>query len=200
MEIIDAGIQKASEKTHLVTHYIISTAYYDPKEIQNIFTIRLHKSSMKFAIVTVLEICRLKLVTKETMVAHHKGRFSIEHSVNDDLDFFFEGLQLGLVCNERINTFCFPKLNETEMKLMNLKDEHHLNSHSWYLDGGEEEGEDFSSKNPDVNESEMRLSGSKSKYVDILCDRSTFVIQNRPKNYSDHDSDETDASENQISE
>ena len=149
---------------------------------------------MKFAILTVLYMCRMALVTTETMVAYHNeeekfrskdGTFSMQHSVNDDLEFFHEGLQLGLVCNETIDTFCFPKLNKVEMKQMEQKDEVHLDSYCCYNDN-----EEFPRKNPDIDQSEMELSESKSKYVEIRCDRSTFVIQNRPSKLSEGISDE----------
>lgn len=148
---------------------------------------------MKFAILTVVEMCRLKLVTTETMVSHHDENYcDYEDSVNDDLDFFYEGLKLGLVCNESIKTFCFPKLTANEMKLMKMRDEDHLNSYAVYFEGGVDGGEDFSREDPDVDESEMKQSESKSKYVDVLCHRATYVIQNRPRKYSDHESDETE--------
>ena len=152
---------------------------------------------MKFAILTVLDMCRMKLVTTETMEAYHneekkfkyndwmEQEFGMKHSVNDDLEFFHEGLQLGLVCNETIDTFCFPKLNKVEMKQMEQKDEVHLDSYCCY-DGNEE----YPRENPDIDQSEMELSESKSKYVEMRCDRCTFVIQNRPRKLSDSSSDE----------
>ena len=65
---------------------------------------------------------------------------------------------------------CFPKLTEKEMKLVELKDEYHMESYAAYWDI------------KDVDEAEMKLSDSKSKFVNILCFRDTFVLQNRPIN------------------
>merc|ERR1711917_53243 len=95
------------------------------------------------------------------------------HSVNDDLELLLERFLLDEVRNESAQTFCFPKLTEKEMKLVESKNEDHLQSYVDYaLDGG----------NPDVDENEMMLSDSKSKFVFIDCERFTCKIINRPIN------------------
>ena len=93
-------------------------------------------------------------------------------SVSDDLELFINRLQLDEVRNESAATFYFPKLTEEEMKLVSSKNEYHLKSYLAY---------DCDS-DPDVDESEMKLSDSKSKFVNVYCERQTCIITNRPIN------------------
>ena len=92
----------------------------------------------------------------------------IKDSVNDDIDSFFEDLRLGKEPNENVHTYFLPKLTEAELKLVERKDTSYF--------------ETFLRSNPDVEEAEMKLSESNSKFVEGLGSRITFTIENTSKN------------------
>ena len=67
---------------------------------------------------------------------------------------------------ERVESFFTPKLTEEELKLVEAKNEDHLNSYLYHHDG----------LNPDVDPVEMKKSDSESKYVHGRCWRRTFPL------------------------
>lgn len=183
--IINAALRNAKTNRNLVTHFIFATRYYcspNPDEFfvswfRQKFLEGMKKYRIKGAVLTGVSVMRLHLVTKEKMTDYHNGKYkrfgyhfdsSAGHSFNDDLEFFFEKLQLEKVTDENVLTFRFPKLTGKEMKLVEVKDEDHMAS---YADHQE-----------DVSEAEMQQSESKSKFVYVECLRSTSVLQNRPIN------------------
>ena len=144
------------------------------------------KHRIKSAYITILERTRYHLSTKEVMEGNYKGEYLYKdekwsggcmlHSVNDDLELLLERFLLDEVRNELALTFCFPKLTEKEMKLVESKNEDHLESYLAYECGLS------GLSDPDVDENEMMLSDSKSKFVNIECGRFTCKIINRPVN------------------
>ena len=72
-------------------------------------------------------------------------------------------MKFGQVTDEKVQTFCFPKLNKKEMQLVEAKDEDHLAS--------------YGASPVDVAEAEMKLSDSKSKFVHKFCQRDTHLCQ-----------------------
>ena len=63
----------------------------------------------------------------------------------------------------RVNTYFLPKLTGKELKLVESRDTSFLQT--------------FPFSNPDVDETEMMLSESNSKYVYSMSGRKTFVIE-----------------------
>ena len=131
------------------------------------------------AVLTIIETVREFLVTTEDTIDYYKGKNAKsngyfdsinEHSLNDDLEIFFEKIQLGQITSESVATFCFPKLKEKEMKLVESKDEYHMAS--------------YTALDMDVDDTKMKTSESKSKFVFVNCTRLTFVLTNRPINDS----------------
>ena len=72
-------------------------------------------------------------------------------------------MKLGQVADEKVQTFCFPKLTNKEMELVELKHQDHLAS--------------YGASPVDVDEAEMKLSDSKSKFVHKFCQRDTHLCQ-----------------------
>ena len=70
------------------------------------------------------------------------------------------------VKEEKIFSFFTPKLTNEELKLVQERNEEHLNT---YLDY-------FYGHNPDVDVEEMKKSDSKSKYVYARCLRRTLQL------------------------
>ena len=117
---------------------------------------------------TIIFLERRILITKEAMEKYCKAEKIIKDSVNDDIDSFFEDLRLGKEPNENVHTYFLPKLTEAELKLVERKDTSYF--------------ETFLRSNPDVEEAEMKLSESNSKFVEGLGSRITFTIENTSKN------------------
>ena len=89
-------------------------------------------------------------------------------SVNDDLESLFENIRLGKELNEEAWTYFLPKLTEEELELVERRDTSYLQTFYHETIG----------RNPDVDETEMMLSESDSKYVHGNSWRRTFVLKN----------------------
>ena len=114
--------------------------------------------------VTRIHLERFILITKEKMESYCKGEKYEKDSVNDDLESLFENIRLGKEPNEYIQTNFLPKLTEEELELVERRDTSYLQT--------------FFEPNPDVDETEMMLSESDSKYVYSWSWRKTFSIEN----------------------
>ena len=115
--------------------------------------------------VTKIHLERMELITKEKMESYCKGEWPEKDSVNDDLESFFENIRLGKEPDEEVETYFLPKLTKEELELVERRDTSYFQTfvESW---------------NPDVDETEMMLSESDSKYVHGWSLRRTFVIEN----------------------
>ena len=98
------------------------------------------------------------------MEKYSKGEKYEKNSVNDDLESLFEDIRHGIEPDEEVSTYFLPKLTEEEMKLVERKDATYLQS--------------FKFSNPDIEEAEMLLSESDSKFVQGWGRRRTFTIEN----------------------
>ena len=132
---------------------------------------KMKKYKIKEAMVTMINMYRAHLITKEKMVDYSKGKFADEdgdfkESVNDDLDSFFQKLQNGQLEEEEVWTFYLPMLTKEELKLVEQRNQQHLESYFWHYDG----------RNPDIDKEEMDKSESKSKFVRGACTRCTFML------------------------
>ena len=128
------------------------------------------KYKIKSVMLTSIRLSREKLITKEKMETYCKGEKDLKESVNDDLESLFEDIRIGKELNEDAFAYYLPKLTEEELELVGKKDPSYLQT--------------LGSLNPDVDETEMMLSESDSKYVRGYCCRSTLVINNSSKTYS----------------
>ena len=117
------------------------------------------------------------LITKEKMkqICTGKGYRQKDHetstggdtykdSVADDLEAFFEDTRLGKRPLSIAWTYFLPELNLQEMELVENKDQVFFRTFKWL-------------NNADVNETEMKLSSSTSKFVSAYCRRKTIVIE-----------------------
>ena len=100
--------------------------------------------------------------------SYSKGEKYRKDSVNDDLESLFENIRLGKEPDEDVDTYFLPKLTEEELELVESRDTSYFHTF-------------FKWSNPDVDETEMMLSESDSKYVEGISGRSTFVIENSPE-------------------
>ena len=118
-------------------------------------------------------------MTKEIVKQAYEGKLKntdedwqyYDGSINDDLESFFLNLQTREVFeDEFVTSFFTPKLTEDEMKLVQVRNEDHLNTYMDYL------GPYKSTSYPDVDAEEMKKSNSKSKYVHARCARLTIAL------------------------
>ena len=109
------------------------------------------------------------------MESYCKGEKYEKDSVNDDLESLFENIRLGKEPDEDVETYFLPKLTEEELELVERRDTSYFQTFTDWV---------FDEENPDVDETEMMLSESDSKYVYGLSTRRTFVIENSPENHS----------------
>ena len=114
--------------------------------------------------VTMIYMRRRRLITKEAMEKYTKGEEWRKDSVNDDLESLFENIRLGKEPDEHVQTYFLPKLTEKELELVERRDTNYLQTFRWSF--------------PDVDETEMMLSDSDSKYLRGYSFRRTFVIKN----------------------
>ena len=119
------------------------------------------KYKIKSVMVTSVYLHRRNLITKEQMESYCKGKET--YSVNDDLESFLENIRLGKEPNEEVATYFLPKLTEEELELVEKRDKSYLHT--------------FSYPNPDVEEAEMMLSESDSKYVHGCSMRRSFILR-----------------------
>ena len=128
------------------------------------------KYKIKKVTVTSIHMYRLRLITKESMKKHFIDEDVLrltKGSVNDDLESLFKDIRLGEEPDEEVPFYFLPKLTEEEMELVQRKDTNYLQTFSWSIVG-----------DPDVEEAEMILSESDSKFVEGYGWRITFTIEN----------------------
>ena len=112
---------------------------------------------------TMMEMTKRYLITKEEMENYCKGKKQEKDSVNGDLESLFEDLQLGKEPDEMVMTYFLPKLSKKELKLVERKDPTYLKHFSMGV------------RYADVEEAEMKL--SESKFVRGHCYRQTVTIE-----------------------
>lgn len=176
LEVFDVGVKKAAEykADDLKTHFIYAGWYYHVhiEEIKSMILEKMKKCKIKEAMVTMIYMRRRHLITKEKMVDYSKGKFKTKEgyykeSVNDDLDSFLQKLRNGQMEEEDVMTYYLPMLTKTELKLVEQKNQEHLESYARHYFG----------RNPDIVKEEMDKSESKSKFVRGTCWRETFMLK-----------------------
>jgi len=158
----------------------------------------MRKYGIQSSILTMLNMLRYYLVTKEKVKKAYKGELKndedwedYEGSINDDLEKFFINLQNQKeVKKEGVLSFFTPKLTNEEFKLVQKGNKEHLETYAEYFVNG----------NPDVDVEEMKKSDSKSKYVHGRCHRWTISLTlDEADSETSFDSDETDDSSSETS-
>ena len=182
LKVIDAGAKSMSDvsKNGLVSHFIYCGYHYSYEhesrtQFRRVLLTQMRSHGIKSAILTMLNMNRRKLITKEKVKNAYKGRWKDEKlwkdaevSINDDLEQFFDELQNQKKTKpEDVRSFFTPKLTDEELKLVEERNKQHLGTYSKYYRG----------KNPDVTIKEMKRSDSKSKYVYGQCYRCTTPLK-----------------------
>ena len=107
----------------------------------------------------------MKPISKEKMESLCTGKEDEDDSVNDDLESIFHDIRLGVHVHldEISYTYHLPKLTKYEMKLLEIEDFSYLFTFNYYHE---------------MDEMAMRMSESKSKYVEGVCYRRTLQVEN----------------------
>ena len=121
---------------------------------------------IKQVMFTNIYMRRYNLITKEKMENYCKGKEDKKESVNDDLESLFQDIQSGKELNVVNHTYFLPKLTQKELKLAEQKDLLYSKTFKWNL------------LHFDVDETEMLMSESKSKFACGGCHRQIFKIEN----------------------
>ena len=174
LEIFDAGVKSISDsgKDDLMPHFIYCGLYYigRRKQLEKIFLTKMREYGIQSSILTMLDMARLNLVTKEKVKKAYKGELknellwkNYEGSINDDLERFLTNLQnQKRMLDENVYSYFTPKLTNEEWKLVQEGNKEHLKT--------------YMLSNPDVDVEEMKKSDSKSKYVHGRCQRWTMPL------------------------
>ena len=125
--MIDSALFKItkSEAKEPKIHFVYAGGYYGGYEdtLRSLILIGMMKYKIKSVIVTIINMERTRLITKDKMESFCKGKEYQKDSVNDDLESFLEDLRLGKEPNEAVDTYFLPKLTEKEMELVEKKKE-----------------------------------------------------------------------------
>ena len=159
-------------------HFIYCGDYYylgRRGKLEEIILTKMTKYGIRSSILTMLNMIRINLVTKERVKKAAEGKLKnelwwkyYEGSTNDDLERFLINLQNQKeVKEEEVESFFTPKLTNEELKLVQEGNKEHLKTYLNHCLGG----------NPDVDIGEMNESDSKSKYVHGTCFRVTIPLK-----------------------
>ena len=181
-------IQRNKSKD-LKLHVFYAGTYYNEfvrsSKLESFLLQKLRSSLCKSVMLTMLRMSRDHLITQEKMKNTTQGlNLQEKEGVCDDLEYLFDKLKAGVYNfndqfshsiysrkRKETHSYFVSKLTEREMQLVDMKDENHLVTYSWYY-AGHLNGR----INPDVDEKEMKLSNSESKYVKFSCKRKTFLL------------------------
>ena len=194
-ELIDSAIKKAAESKakRLNTQLIFAGDNFPDYEVEIAYAMKIHK--IRNILVTKLQFERQHLITKEFMDLISKGEYFhvqiggahfTNKSVFDDLESFYKNVKFRnfqKACTNRyghaysVHSYCLPKLTDEELKLMEMKDNDYLKTfqNTYRISIFDTDGRNYDT--PDVDEREMKLSESKSKFVLTECHRWTFIIK-----------------------
>ena len=121
-----------NQTNNLRIHFVLASQYYyyNENKLRSFILAGLQKHKIRSAMVTIIGMWRLNLITKEAMESYCKGADSARKgSVNDDLDSFFEDLQLGKEPDDDYVQFYYlPKLTTEELRLVDNKDSNYRES------------------------------------------------------------------------
>ena len=131
-KIIDEGLKSMISfgNVELMPHFIYSGNSYYQENFKKMFLTKMKKFRIKSSILTMLEMCRQKLVTKEKAKEASEGKLKNERdwrfeevSINDDLEMFLTNiLNSKEIEMEVVRSFHTPKLTKN-WGLLKLKTE-----------------------------------------------------------------------------
>ena len=145
----------------------------------------MNKYKLDSMVVTMTSMSRLRIVTQQQVDDYHSEieeseQTEISLSVTDDLEKFFEELQIGIDLDSDVATHFFSKLTEDELKLVENRDRDYFKSFLYKPHTLLNPEKVFNSAE-DVNETD----NSKTRFVKGACRRQTFKLEPRLNNKSE---------------
>ena len=175
-DLIHSAFRKVAEiKEDLDIHFVYAGYYYYQRQnqLKNFILKGMKMHRIKSVMLTSIGMHRELLITKEKMEIICSGKAEVKEpvkdSVNDDLESMFEDIRLSKEPISSADTYFLPKLTKEELKLVEMKDQKYLKTF---------DRTNRFSLDPDVNEIEMMLSESNSKFVAGFGFRRTFLLEN----------------------
>ena len=158
-------------KPHLIFCVNIPSFVYESDNLKEIIWKKMREYGIQSSILTMLCMERVHLITKEKSKLAAEGKLKNEpefsfyqESINEDLDSFIDKLQnSNEIRDEKVWSFCTPKLTKKELKLVEQKNKEHMMNYNW-------------KSTADVDVEEMKKSDSKDKYVLCYCHRETVHL------------------------
>ena len=145
-------------------HVVYARYYFDTYDSLRSYIVQaMRKYDIKTVMLTIIDMWRYRLITKEKMESYCRGQEDQKDSFNDDLESMFMDIRNGNKPVSETQAYFLPKLTRQELKLVESKDKDFFKT----LMGN---------KFADVAESEMKLSESDSKFVRGMCERKTFIV------------------------
>ena len=175
MGVIDSAMKNIanSKRKNMEIHFICAGCHYYVHfdDLLKLFILeRMKRYNIKAVMVTILEMDRWTLTTKECVKKYCLGNGDEKISVNDDLDSLFEDLQRGELplryhpvyehYEQKVDTYFFPMLSKEELDMVERRDINYLRS--------------FGALKPE----KMEPSESNSRFVHSKNTRRTFSVTN----------------------
>ena len=124
----------------------------------------MEKYNIKHLMITFIAMRRKRLITLERRDYFCEGKSAYyKISLNDDFESLLEDIQRGKQPKDEVSTYFLPKLTGRDIKLVANNDPEYLKT--------------FRHEHPDVDEAEMKISESDSKFCHTHCERRTFTIE-----------------------
>ena len=109
-KVIDSSLKIISKNNAgaLKPHIVYTGDYYffdRDEKLKSLILKAMKKHEIKSVIVTRIYLAIYGLITKENMEKYYSGKKKEKESVNDDLDAFFQNLQLGKDADKTVETY-----------------------------------------------------------------------------------------------
>ena len=126
MEVIDSALSKIIENKEqdLQIHFVFGSYMFgENPRLKKFIVGGIKKNNIKTVKLTTFYLVRGHLKTKERMELYHNITATRNQTtVNNDLDSFFENLQLGRSQDDRANTYFLSMLTDEELELIEKQD------------------------------------------------------------------------------
>ena len=148
------------------------------------------KNQIQSIMVTALYMERSNLITKDTMKKYCQEYwreklpardFHREKSINDDLETVLDDLKRGKLPTYYVDTYFLPELTEVEMTLVEKNDPSFRKTFRQGFWAGEN-----SPQRSDLDQNEIGITASTSKFILTRCGRSTYRIVLTPEGRTSH--------------
>ena len=163
-QVTESAFEDIAKREDLEIHVVYARYYFDTYDSLRSYIVQaMRKYDIKTVMLTIIDMWRYRLITKEKMESYCRGQEDQKDSFNDDLESMFMDIRNGNKPVSETQAYFLPKLTRQELKLVESKDKDFFKT----LMGN---------KFADVAESEMKLSESDSKFVRGICERKTIIL------------------------